>query len=581
MAKKKLVLCVFISAIIFALAALGDPFIAAESSFKSCKNKPLLNKNCNKDFSASFSGTSNILDLEKAEKILNFQKKVKDMVHTKIELKLFEIEMFEACANDDTNWFREKNIKRDMTAICSQQIEQIRSSIRERFPLMRRHLALSAVSHFDEALSNDQSGWYKNNITHGLFRDFSTLKPLGKAETHQVRQDFLDEISLKILSAEEKKKGFVTTSSFNFSVKNVSDILTKGRKASPAKSDREILIEFMSDKNNSYHFRNTKSMEEDLHKAHKDEYYKILNQLPLIGYIDDVDIQDPHSPSNKNIATALSKTKEKLSTYFSKLKETDQNGNEINWDEYSPFTQDIEKVLKKNPEFCEAAETLLKENTRQKSSEIHEELAIATLAAVPCFFGGPVTAAICIGGGLGLGAENLSTALATNTNAEVKNFTDFLGEDQYADFQSLEQINKDVVTQTVLLPLAVFGTLGTEGRAVGKVVGKTVSNSYHAYDKAGDFITKSEGLEMANKAMEKLVANKNFEKLSNAERAKEFDKILAGQILPKHLFSFLENKKGGFKLIDTNYDFDQFPPDLLEKLSIKLGGPEKALYLRR
>jgi hypothetical protein len=72
-----------------------------QSSFKSCQEKNItLSSNgnhfgdCNQGSSESFSALAKIM---KVGFVLEFQKKIKDAVHTKIEFKIFETEMLEAC----------------------------------------------------------------------------------------------------------------------------------------------------------------------------------------------------------------------------------------------------------------------------------------------------------------------------------------------------------------------------------------------------------------------------------------------------------------------------------------------------
>lgn len=551
-----------------------------ESSFKACKDKNIyLTSNgnhigiCRQGSSNSFSGLAEILGIGN---VLSFQKKIKDMVHTKIELKIFETEMLEACAENNTSWFLEKSIRRDdIKSICGEQIEQIKNSIKERFPLVRKHLALSSTSVTEGMLlKNKASDWYNRKITHGYLSDFASLDPLADTEVNQARHNFISELSDKMLEEDEKNKESIMLTSQGVRVKNIRDVMADGKKNTPKKSNHDILVEFLSDPKKPYAFKNDSKIEEDIQKIHKDEYFKIMNQMPLIGYIGDIKIGDPNSPNSAQLANALKKSKEKLKKYLLKLKENDHNGKKTKWVEYAQFTPEIEKILEKNPNFCGTAETLLKVKSKEENIELYTDLALAATASVPCFFAGPVAGAVCISAGLGIGAKGVSSALSAEENNESRNLTDFLGEDGYADFQALNEKERNLAIQTILLPLGSFGKMGTQGKIYAKVIKK----SYHAYDDMGVFLAKGEGLELANQAMAKLASSKNFKELTAAERAKQFDKILAEQVLPKeHFLASFENKSGGFKLIDTNYDFDNFPPALLETLADKLGSKEEAI----
>ena len=561
---KRLAIFTCLSCLITGVQARTSSPTSTQSSFKSCQEKNIaLSSNgnhfgdCNQGSSESFSALAKIM---KVGFVLEFQKKIKDAVHTKIEFKIFETEMLEACANNDINWFASKNIDLNKKkSVCDKQLGQIRDSIRERFPEMRKHLALSASSLRETSLLNDQAGWFKNKISHGLFSNFSSLKPLSSAENEQVRKEFLKEMTSKILA------GAPNT--------NVADLLRLEKKNSPQKSNNEILFNFLNNPKNSYSIKNTRPLQDDIQKSHLEDYYKLMNQMPLMGYISDVNVANPLSPSDKQLAEALKGTKEKLKNYLGKMKENDKRGKDTKWAEYAQFTPDIERILQKNPEYCGSAETLLKVKSIEERTELYEDLAMAGVAAVPCFIGGPITGSICISAGLAVGTKGVTSTMAAKENIESRNLTDFLGEDGSANFQAMSEKEREIIFQSILLPTGLFGQVGISGKTTVNAVVKT----YHAYRDSGVFLSKSEGLDLANQAMKKLVMNKNFNKLSAAEKAATFDKILADQVLPKHMLSFLENKKGGFKLIDTNYDFDNFPPELLETLSKKLGSKENAL----
>jgi hypothetical protein len=545
-----------------------------QSSFKSCRDKNIFLTGDGNHIGHCLQGNSN--SFESLDKILKigtvfaFQKKLMDKVHTKIEFKIFETEMLEACANNNLQWFNEKNISADQKKlICDKQLDQIRTSIRDRFQVMRKHLALSASPLREDSFLNDQSNWYQRKITHGMFSDFSSLKPITSSEDIELKKEFIEEMSSKILSAEIRRKGSVSLTMIGSNIHTINDIIEKGKKTLTSHSAKEILINFLSDKSKSYSFRNISGMKDEIQKNHKLEYFKVMNQMPLMGYIDEVKLTEQNSPTDLQLSQALLKTKNKLTTYLSKLKSNAEKLNNIKWSEYAQFMPDIEQLLDKNPEYCGVAETFLKVKSKEEKVELYEDLAIALTASAPCFFGGPITEVVCIGAGVSIGAKGLIKTVGEENSAEARNLTDFLGEDGYANFQALDQKNREIKLQAFLLPMGAWG----KGAAKGKVV----AHSLGVYKDAGTFITKAEGMNFANQAMEKLITSKKFDTMTAAERAVEFDKILADKVLPKHLLSFLENKKGGFKLIDTNYDLDSIPNEIIEILTKKLGSKEAAI----
>lgn len=543
------------------------------SSFKACIDKNIKLNNdkqssglCVQPKTENFKELQSILGVAQ---VVNFQKKIKDIVHTKIEFKIFETDLLLACATNDTKWFENKKIKVEVVnATCNSQLEEVKKSIRTRFPIMRKHLALTSSAKRESIFINDSSMWLNKKITHGTFSNFNKLNPITPKEYQEAGALFLAEMSDKFLEISKKDKNAIPIK-ISGETKTFNDILNEERKKYPKASDKALLTSFLAtDKN--YYIQNTRAIQDDIQRNHREEYFKVLNQMPLMGYIGHVDLEKEDSPSNQDIAKALELTKEKLQKYLSKLKSNQQNPK---WAEYAQFTPDIEMLLEKNPEFCAHAEALLGEKNKEERHELYEDLALAGIAAVPCFMGGPISLTACIGGGLATGTKGVVAASSSKSDTLARNLVDFMGADGFANFQALDQKERDVVLQSVLLPIGAFGGIGTTGKAATTAAIKT----YKAYDDVGRFISKNEGLDLANQAMKKLLANKNFDKMSEIERAAEFDKILADQVLPKHLLSFIENKNGGFKLIDTNYDFDKFPPEILDTLVAKLGSKDAAM----
>lgn len=545
-----------------------SPLKEKESSFKSCRDQNIRlsedgtqNSKCLQGSSHSFESLNKIL---KIGQVISFQNKLKDRVHTKIEFKIFETEMLEACSNNDSSWFKARYISELVQKQnCEKQLSQIRLGVRERFFLMRKHLALSSSHLLEDSFLNDKSSWYENKITHGMFSDFSTIQPLSEKEDLVIKNNYIEEISQLMLDADDKKPGSIRLSSIGTNIHNLKDIYETGSKN---KTKKERLEEYLKNNKNVYSFTQMNDLRNQIQEKHKLEYFKLMNQLPLMGYIDDVNLDNPDSPSDKQLASSLLKTKNKLTKYLKKVK---ANSNETKWAEYAQFTPEIESLLNSNPEFCGAAETLLIVKSKEEKKELYEDLAIAAAASIPCFIGGPISETICIGAGVGIGGKGVVKAMSEEEMAGSRNLTDFLGEDGFSDFQALDLKSREIKIQAFLLPMGAWGK--------GAVKGKAVAGSIGAYKEAGAFITKGEGLDLANQAMTKLISIKNFDKLSVTDREIVFDKILADKVLPKHILSFLENKNGGFKLIDTNYDMDSIPLDIINSLTQKLGSKEAAL----
>lgn len=529
------------------------PSINLKSSFNSCIERNItLNSNaqhlveCQQASANSFDSLKKILNVGF---VLSFQNEVMDTVHTKIELKLFELELLEACAKNDLNWFLVKKIdKNTQKTLCEKQLTDIRNSIRERFPKVRHHLALSKSPIRESHLINDQDTWFSKKMTHGMFSDFSSLEKLTASEEIALRYDFSSMMSEKLLAKERLKKATIRVNSLGNQSSSLAEVISRNKKSNNNLSDQKILANFLNDKNNNYAISQTRSLMDEIQSENKNQYFQLMNQMPMIGYIENVDLKDSNSPSNDQITFALNKVKNKLQKYLSQLKKKSEKAKDIKWAEYAQFIPDIEDLLAKKPQYCGLAETLLKEKLKEENADLYEDLAISAVAAVPCFFAGPISSSVCLGAGLGVEVKGLYKVYKEVGNAKSRNLSDFLGLDGFADFQQLDQKNRELKLQAILLPTAIFGG--------SSISAKSVSKSLNAYGNAGVFISKGEGLDFANQAMLKLVNSKNFKKMTTVQRLTEFDKILADQVLPKHLLSFLENKKGGYKLIDTNYDFD-------------------------
>lgn len=557
---------------IFVLTIFSMPFPlwakSFESQFKACSDRGIRLTEANHSFCQqkkveSFKEMERIIGVAK---VLDFQKKVKDSVKVKLEVRLYELELLEACASNNESWFKSKSIEsKNIQSMCGDKVEKMIGSIKERYPLMRQELSLSSSNFRESNFLKDKSTWIKSNPSHGTFSGFSKLNPLTEKEKNKAYETLSLEVANELLRRNKiNPKGTLIQSSMIQTP--LEEILKKEKsKADNAnKADPEILSHFLQNSERSYSINGLRSFLDISQKKHKENYFQILNQMPLLAFVPDYNIEDPHLPSISDVQKALNKTRLQLADYYKKL-----NQNENDWTEYAQFTPEIEAVLKNNPEYCSIAETLLLEKQSAENRKLYADLSIAAVAAVPCFMGGPISSAVCIGSGVAVGTKGVIDAKSAKDQALGFNLSDFLGKDGTANFLTYDQKQKDLILQSVFLPLGAFGGTGTTGRAVVK--------SYQAYDDVGRFITKSEGLDFANTALKKLIESKNFDKLTEAEKLKLFDKLLADEVLPKHLLSFLEKKQGGFKLIDTNYDFDSFPPELLEKLTAKLGSSVNAM----
>ncbi len=538
------------------------------SQFKACRDRGIslndsIHSFCNQKKVDSFKEMERILGLAK---VMDFQKRIQDKVKVKLEIKIYELELLQACASKNETWFKSRSIDlKNINKMCGNKIEEIQKSVKERFPKMRQELALSSSNLRESQFLKDKATWIKTSISHGTFSGFSKLNPISSKE----KENATDQLSLEVateLIRRNQINSRTTNIKMGVAYLSLNELLNNEKKKSENISlkDEVILANFLKNSDQSYAINGLRSFLDQSQKKHRENYFQLLNQMPLLAFINDYNLDNPDSPSASELSQALSKTHKQLSDYYKDLNQKNKN-----WEEYAQYTYEIEQVLNESPEYCSMAETLLSEKQSAEDRKLYTDLSLAAVAAVPCFMAGPVSSAVCIGSGLAVGTKGVIDAKSAKDQSLGFNMTDFLGKDGTSNFLAYDQKQKDLILQSVFLPLGAFGGTSTTGRAVVR--------SYQAYDDVGRFITKSEGLDFANNALKKLIESKNFDKLSEAERMKLFDKLLADEVLPKHLLSFLEKKQGGFKLIDTNYDFDAFPPELLEKLSAKLGSKDDAM----
>ena len=234
--------------------------------------------------------------------------------------------------------------------VCKRIKSNTQSTIQKHYSNMRIHLALSQASTSlqDKRILLDRNTWFDPSPSHKLF-DFKKLPNLSEDEIKKAEEAYisaLSEVPLSDLSQEVFSK------------------LAKDSKASLEGSrDFEALLRAnYSDSKpslpvlNQKDLFNLKQAEKNLRNKSEQDYIKILEEHPILGYITSPD------PSDKELESAMLDIENELEQTLNKIKKGDMGL-------LLSFKPLFEELLAENKNYCLIAERIKKRV--QRSEDIH------------------------------------------------------------------------------------------------------------------------------------------------------------------------------------------------------------------
>ena len=315
------------------------------------------------------------------------------------------------------SWWRQKEE-------CENLNKGLISSIKEYWPKLRRHLALSQPSLRENRILSDRATWMDATPSHFSFK-FNRPTPLSSAEKKEVEKIYVDHIA----QIPEGISGGLTEEEFRDRLYNGFPTLF---------SDEATL-------NEREKFKIKEAIEE-LRRESKAAYFEILDEMPVLGFLKEVD------PDEKEITRAFADMESHLRKQLKEL----QNP-KVSMGMLLPFKSLVEGLLAENKNYCLAAEKARMELTRKENREDAILMASSLILGLPCLAATPV----CLGAGTVVGAVGITRL----RHEREKSFGRFLTGKEFETMAGLSEKERELFLEQVFFPLGEWGTLAVVAKA--------------------------------------------------------------------------------------------------------------------
>ena len=415
---------------------IADP---VASFYENCKGEDLssLTNKTEGSFCVTCSvrrifGFEQIREVAVPVQIQAFKEKLKKRVLGQIESKIFQTQILKACIKKDRNWFDRKKVEWSlMKHVCQKKTSQLKDSISDNWSKMRIHLALSKPSLREDRIIPDTSAWFDSTPSH-IVSQFNRLPRLNNKEKARAKRIYVDHLLKTDLESPESRnfKQKLREGSHNYDYLSLNS------------EDR-------------FHL---KKQVENLRESSKNNYTRIMSDLPILGYI------ESESPNKRELATGLSKIEDQLREFLEKAKEDPEDMGLL-----LSFRPLVEEILAEDKNFCLVAEGARRKENKRESTKNWMLLGAGILAAVPCFMAGPVSAGVCLTAGVGLGVVGHNQASQATEESLGRVLT---GKD-FETIAGLEEKAREEFLAKLFLPLSAWGTTAVPARATLNAVSQT------------------------------------------------------------------------------------------------------------
>ena len=368
-----------------------------------------------------------------------FRKKLMKRVVGQVEAKLFQAQVLKNCVSGNIGWLAKKmkNVDHSLVkASCEKRKQELKESVKTRWPYMRVNLALSAPEEGKkDTLSSHTESWLDQTPTHTV-SSFNKLSPLSKkelAEAQSIYKNTLSDISLERLSSDEFKKR-----------------LEQGK---PLQSSKGVIL---TNKDQG----NLREALLDLRQKSKENYSRAVSEMPLLAYL------NKGSPSDTELKTAFSKLENRFKKVLKEIEDPKTNTALLLAHESL-----VEELLGEDKSFCLVAELARHRVEKSEARKDNALLAGGLLSAVPCFMTGTLLSPACLASGAAFGALSVRIA-SRKANQSMDRF--LTGKD-YETLASLEEKDKAMWMETALFPLAFLGTTAKPVKSLLSVARKSLT----------------------------------------------------------------------------------------------------------
>ena len=334
-----------------------------------------------------------------AVKEKEFAEKLRKRVSGSVQAKMFELRVTRACACLDSpnlkgcgparkrqellDLFKarlrrpanpeEKNAPFDIKTACRSKHQALKERISSLWPKMRESLSLSAPAVREQRIISNPSTWFDPSPSHKM-SGFSSIEKLSGQEFEKAKSIA---VSALVGAYQEESGGALPALERLFTKKQLAAALNEGKP-----------LAFLTDKEVSP--KNRRRMREALEvlwRESAEEYFKIIHQMPLLGWMRKGDPDE--------IPLALSIAEEKLERLLKK-----HGGPKAG---LSPFLFSFEPIveellresLSQGEDYCLIAERARLSLEKQKNTKENLIMTAMIAAIIPCFVPTPLSIAAC------------------------------------------------------------------------------------------------------------------------------------------------------------------------------------------
>ena len=383
---------------------------------------------------------------------MDFKKQLKERVLFQIDKKIVEIRLIKACVTEDKDYlirlYKDTSSWPEVEKACQKKRDRLKNFIQKLWPDMAVHLSLVSPAALEDRILSEPSGWLDASPSHKI-SGLSQMPKLSPSELKRAKETYIETLT----------KAY--KENYKFSTYSFSQY---GRVASGPESDSRFKSSFTPEElrrhlkeGKSLHTgRKRLSLEDrtllkgairDLQEKSKQNYFKIINEMPLLGYL------DSGTPNNDQLAKAFSKIEENLREFSEKIKTKEDMDLLLS---FEPVVEELLKVSQLDDEdnspYC-----LIAERARLKSEqakETKEKLLIGAMITMlaPCFMGGGISISICIAGEALLGGWDIRQA---SLEADYS-FSRVLTGKEFEEISKLEEKQKELKMAQWMLPLLLL-----------------------------------------------------------------------------------------------------------------------------
>ena len=434
-----------------------------------------------------------------------FREKLMKRVAGQVEVKLFQAQFLKNCVIGNIGWVAKKmkNVDHGLVrAVCEKRKQELKDSIKVRWPYMRINLALSTPEvGKKDTLSSQPEFWLDKTSTHTV-KLFKKLPPLSKKELSKAKniyKDTLLNVPLEKLSRTEFKE--------------------KLEQGKPLQSVKEVILTNTDQ-------GNLRKVLLDLRQKSKENYSRVISEMPLLVYL------NKGEPSDTELGKAFSQLEGRFEKFLDQIKNP-----ETDMAILLAYESLVEELLGENKSFCLTAERNRHKMEKSENMVEHALLAGALLSAVPCLATGSLLSPACLISGVAFGA--LSVRVAGKRADQSMDI--FLTGKDYETLASLEGKDKEVWIQAALFPMAFLGTTARPVRSLLRVTRKALTVS----GKGGKTISRGTKLPTNKKISDQKKLLKKRVSRASSLLGRDLNEIQKQAIKEAHYVGVLQRGKDG------------------------------------